>query len=127
MLKRKTPLRRTGGLKRSPMKRRNPERAAKRREEAFGKQAELCRQMPCVVCWEPYKSLGKAVCDLGIQVADAEMQLESCAEELEVARRLYEGEAAKTALEWGVEGTCPPWRARSEWVAMYRKAKGMDA
>lgn len=49
-LKRKTPLRRTGGLKRSPMKRRNPERAAKRREKAFGEQAALCRTLPCVIC-----------------------------------------------------------------------------
>lgn len=41
-LKRKTPLRR--------MKRRNPERAAKRRAEAFGEQAGFCRMMPCAVC-----------------------------------------------------------------------------
>jgi hypothetical protein len=32
------------------MKRKNTERAAKRRAEAFGEQAELCRMMPCCVC-----------------------------------------------------------------------------
>lgn len=50
MLKRKTPLRRSGGLKRSRLKRRNEERAAKRRAECFGKQADMCRQLPCSVC-----------------------------------------------------------------------------
>jgi hypothetical protein len=49
-LQRKTPLRRTGGLKRTPMKRENTERAAKRRAEAFGEQAELCRWIACVAC-----------------------------------------------------------------------------
>ena len=44
-LKRKTPLRRTGGLKRV-----NKERKARRDAEAFGHQAGLCRQMPCVAC-----------------------------------------------------------------------------
>jgi hypothetical protein len=32
------------------MKRKNTERAAKRRAEAFGEQAELCRLLPCVAC-----------------------------------------------------------------------------
>ncbi len=51
-LKRKTPLRRTGGPKRrSRMPRRNEERAAKRRAECFGEQADACRTMPCCVCW----------------------------------------------------------------------------
>lgn len=51
-LTRKTPLRRTGGLKRTPMKRVNKERKARRDAEAFGEQAELCRRIPCVVCWD---------------------------------------------------------------------------
>lgn len=55
MLKRKTPLRRTGGLKRSLMKRVNVERKAKRDAEAFGEQAELCRRLPCACCsWGVY-------------------------------------------------------------------------
>lgn len=44
-LKRKTPLRRTR------MPRRNEERAAKRRAECFGEQADACRTLPCCVCW----------------------------------------------------------------------------
>ncbi len=50
MLRRKTPLRRTGGLKRTRLRRRNEERAAKRRAECFGEQADLCRTLPCAVC-----------------------------------------------------------------------------
>ncbi len=50
MLKRRTPLKRTGGLKRTPMKRVNKERKAKRDAEAFGPQAEFCRMMPCAAC-----------------------------------------------------------------------------
>lgn len=50
-LKRKTPLRRTGGLKRV-----NKGRKARRDAEAFGEQAELCRSLPCVVCLPPGSS-----------------------------------------------------------------------
>ena len=57
-LQRKTPIRRTGGLKRTPMKRENTERAAKRRAEAFGEQAEACRLLPCVACWATDDRLG---------------------------------------------------------------------
>lgn len=49
-LKRKTPLRRTGRLKRE-----NTERAAKRRAEAFGPQAELCRHAMCVACMASFR------------------------------------------------------------------------
>lgn len=45
MLKRKTPIRRG-----RPLARVNKERAAKRRAECFGPQAELCRQMMCCAC-----------------------------------------------------------------------------
>jgi hypothetical protein len=44
-MKRKTPMRRG-----RPLARVNKERAAKRRAECFGPQAELCRVMPCLVC-----------------------------------------------------------------------------
>ena len=37
-------------MKRTRLKRRNPERAAKRLAENFGPQADLCRLMGCLVC-----------------------------------------------------------------------------
>ncbi len=37
-------------MKRTRMKRKNPERAAKALAEDFGPQAELCRLMGCLVC-----------------------------------------------------------------------------
>lgn len=50
-LTRKTPIRRTGGLKRSKrMPRVNRERKARLREEQFGPQAEACRALPCAAC-----------------------------------------------------------------------------
>lgn len=56
-LKRKTRLKSTsqlargGGLKRTTrVKATNPKRLAKRRAEAFGPQAELCRTLPCLIC-----------------------------------------------------------------------------
>lgn len=53
-LRRYTPLKRSGFLSRGkPLPRVNKERAKRRRDEAFGAQAELCRRMPCVVCWRP--------------------------------------------------------------------------
>lgn len=55
-LRRKTPLRRAGRLKRSRLKARNEGRAAKRREECFGPQADLCRHLTCVAC-DPNRSL----------------------------------------------------------------------
>ena len=42
-------LARGGGLKRTPLARRG-KLAAKRRAEAFGPQAELCRKLPCETC-----------------------------------------------------------------------------
>lgn len=35
---------------RKPIRKRNPERLAKRREVEFGPQAEECRHLPCCVC-----------------------------------------------------------------------------
>lgn len=52
----RTPLRRTSGLKRTGrLKPRNKERAAKRQAECFGEQAAKCRAMVCTVCgrWSP--------------------------------------------------------------------------
>lgn len=40
-------------MKRSPLRRRNPERAAALRAAAFGRQAELCRRSPCCSCGAP--------------------------------------------------------------------------
>lgn len=36
--------------RRAPLKKVNPERAAKAQAEAFGPQAKLCRDLPCAVC-----------------------------------------------------------------------------
>jgi hypothetical protein len=55
MLSRKTPLQRSGFLKRSRLAPVNRERAAKRRAECFGEQAELCRHASCVVCVAPHR------------------------------------------------------------------------
>lgn len=37
-------------MKRSRVRRRNPERADRLRAAAFGRQAALCRTLPCAVC-----------------------------------------------------------------------------
>ncbi len=50
-LRRRTPLKRSGGLKRKArLPRANAQRAAKRRADAFGPQAEWCRKAPCCAC-----------------------------------------------------------------------------
>ncbi len=50
-LRRRTPLKRTGRLRS-----RNPERAAKRREQDFGPLAEYARWLPCAACGAPAPS-----------------------------------------------------------------------
>lgn len=59
MLKRKTPLKRGGPLKRSRLKPRNEERAAKRLAECFGEQAALCRRLECCVCGKVHAEYGR--------------------------------------------------------------------
>jgi hypothetical protein len=50
-MERKTPLARSRKkMKRSPLKKRNPERLARLRAEQFGEYAEYIRQLPCCSC-----------------------------------------------------------------------------
>lgn len=54
---------RTAPLRRStPLRARNPKRAAKRLAENFGPQAKLCRRLPCCVCEHTSeKQIGESV------------------------------------------------------------------
>ena len=66
MLSRRTPLRRRTRL--APL---NRQRRARLMKRAFAEQAQLCRSMPCLVCWhspcdphhEPPRSVGGRDCD----------------------------------------------------------------
>lgn len=51
----KPPSRKSRLTRKTRVKPKNAKRAAKRKAEAFGPQAELCRTLPCCVCGlEPY-------------------------------------------------------------------------
>ena len=53
MKRNKKPLRRTGLKRKTPLRRRKPERAPKLRAEDFGVQAAYCRTLPCCICARP--------------------------------------------------------------------------